>query len=47
MCQTLKSEHLPMQYIQRFFSAVKLEKFIGKKMIFLIFMHKTLIVGTR
>ena len=29
-----------------FFSAVKIENFSGKKMIFLIFFVKTLIVGT-
>ena len=30
--------------IERFFSAVKVENFIGKKLIFLIFLLKTLIV---
>ena len=29
-----------------FFSALKIENFIGEKMIFLIFSFKTLIVGT-
>ena len=34
--------------IQRFFSAVKIENFVGKNTIFLIYMYtfKTLIVGT-
>ena len=32
---------------QRFFSAFKIENFIGKKLIFLIFLLKTLIVGIR
>ena len=39
----LHYENLPMEY--RFFSALKIENFIGEKMIFLIFSFKTLIVG--
>ena len=33
--------------IHRFISAVKIENFIRKKKIFLLFLHKTLIVSTR
>ena len=37
-------ENLPMQYIENFF---KSKNFIGKNLIFLIILLKTLIVGTR
>ena len=39
-------ENMPMQYIE-IFSSVKIENFIGKCLIFSIFLLKTLIVGTR
>ena len=39
-------ENMPMQYIENF-SADKIENFIGKNLIFLIFLLKTLIAGTR
>ena len=39
-------ENLPMQYTD-FFSSVKFENIIGIFFIFLIFLPKTLIVGTR
>ena len=35
-----------MQYTEIFFPTVKLEKFTGKKLMFLILLLKTLIVGT-
>ena len=41
----MHDENLTMQYTENF-SAVKIEHFIGK-MTFLIFLLKTLIVGTR
>ena len=39
-------ENLPMQYTENF-SEAKIENFIGKKWIVLIFSLKTYIVGTR
>ena len=39
-------ENLPMQYTE-IFSAVKIENFIGKLLMLLIFSLKTYIVGTR
>ena len=40
-------ENLPMQYIEIFFSDVKIENFARKTVIVFTFMLKTYIVGTR
>ena len=43
---TVHNKNLPMQYTENF-SALKIENFVGEISIFLKFLLKTLIVGTR
>ena len=43
----MRYEKLTMQYTEIFFSALKIENFIETFLIFIVFLLKTLFMGTR
>ena len=47
LLQIQNTKTCPLQYTENFFSEAKNENFIGKILIFLILLLKTLILGTR